>query len=190
MKTFIKTSAVIILLFMVFFGCMKQSSPVAPVIDGTYTATPTITRTGAITTTPSISATFSITMTTTITATITATSTQTPTFTVTPTFTATSTAVTISAYIDGFDTGGGMDITYDISIVDAGGNTITDAGVTVKNVSTAWQFTVPYNASTTSYNIEDPTGATIQYTPGSVYEIDVYSNGITYTAQSAADRKS
>ncbi len=189
-KTVIVCFVILGLFCLVFFGCVKQNSPGSP--GEASTATPVNNFTKTITPTSSISPTFSITKTITVTPTITLTSTitdtftQTPTSTVTPTFTATSTALTIGASIDGFDTGSGWDITYDVSVNDAGGNAITNAAVTVKNITHPWQYTVTYNPSTSTYNIEDTAGTTLQYTSGDVYEIDVYANGVNYTAQAAA----
>ncbi|MGD0566545.1 MAG: hypothetical protein ABSA34_04345, partial [Candidatus Goldiibacteriota bacterium] len=107
------------------------------------------------------------------------------TFTTTPTI---AVPIVISAYIGNnyifADNAWGL--TYDVSVVDASGNTITNADVTVKNVTNVWQYQVPYNTSTTTYHIDDITGTTIQYNPGNTYEVDVYAAGVTYTAQAVA----
>jgi hypothetical protein len=95
--------------------------------------------------------------------------------------------IVISAYIGSnyISADNAWGVTYDVSLVDANGNTITNADVTVKNVTNTWQYQVAYDASTTSYHIDDTTG-TIQYIPGNTYEVDVTAGGVTYIAQSVA----
>jgi hypothetical protein len=74
---------------------------------------------------------------------------------------------------------GGQSNYSNINVNDGSGSAITDAGVTIKNITEATQASVPYSGS--NYNIQN-----FPYISGDNYEVDVCVNGVTYTAQAVA----
>jgi|GEM_PF-1438328 hypothetical protein len=100
-----------------------------------------------------------------------------------PTPVAATVALTIQASIVFYDLDGGSYIDNMVQISDKDGVTVTNAGVTIKNITHVSQANVPYNTSRGGYY---KTSSEINYNHGDIYEVDVCYQGITYTARAAA----
>ena len=101
------------------------------------------------------------------------------TATTTPTITPTTGPITIDAQLDGNDQSDGMEGYGYVYVRDSNNNSITNAVVTFRDITNATRVNVPLYGG--NYYRFEYAG----FVPGSVYEIDVFVNGVTYTAASA-----
>jgi len=97
----------------------------------------------------------------------------------TPTSTPTP-VIQIYANIYGNDQEGGMSANEYVYVFDGAGNAITNAAITIKDLTAATQAGAPNNGGS-YYYVQNPA-----YIPGDNYEVDVLYKGITYTAHSVA----
>jgi len=202
----------ILLVFLMSFGC-KSNSPTSPAATIAGTDTPTVDRTATkiveiATARLAITLTYIETAGSTVQAQATATVaaqktakaqqtiivvtpsiTETPLLTYTPQFTPSITPVgtlppmplRISASLNIDDYEGGVWLDAYINIYDAANSRLTNAIVTVKNITKGRSVNIPVETAYGDYYAYYPdNGAN-----GDYYEVDVYFNGVTYTASAA-----
>jgi hypothetical protein len=103
----------------------------------------------------------------------------------TPTPMPATTAPSIMAEIISDDLEGGVSVQDMVMVTDSEGNAVTNAGVTIKNITAGTQIHAVYSTMDEFGTAYYPTsGATC--IPGDTYEFDVCVSGITYTAQVTA----
>jgi hypothetical protein len=87
----------------------------------------------------------------------------------------------ISSYIYLYDTAGGNSMYSSLNVSDYNNNYITNAYVTLKNLTNSGTVVLPYSGHSGSYS----TDSYLDFTPGDVYQLQVYAGGVTYTASAA-----
>ncbi len=103
----------------------------------------------------------------------------------TPTPAPATTAPAILAEIFSSDIESGVVVQDIINITDSSGNAVTNAGVTVKNITAGTQVNAVYSV-VDMYDSGYYVNSGANCVPGNTYEVDVCVNGITYTAQATA----
>ena len=103
----------------------------------------------------------------------------------TPTPAPAPSALSIGASIIAYDLEGGVSVLDGVYVSDINGNPITDAGVTIKNLTDATSVKALYTYDPNygqGYFVTNGTN----YAPGDSYEIDICVSGVTYTARAYA----
>jgi hypothetical protein len=103
----------------------------------------------------------------------------------TPTPLPTITAPSIMAQIISSDLEGGINVQDMVMVTDSDGNAVTNAGVTIKNITAGTQVHAVYNIMD-DYDAGYYVLSGANCIPGNTYEFDVCVNSITYTAQVTA----